>query len=139
MPAKHPITIVASVQSLPRTAAVRIGAGTLPLIKITMKPLRLLLIPVLLCAFPLTALADDDDDHRGRGRKHGHGEYQDEYWDGNCKVERKFKKNGDYKEKRKCRGPQHVYSEPMAVHVPAPQPLIVEPGITVHGTIRIPH
>lgn len=47
-----------------------------------------------------TALADDDDDRRG-GRQRDHKE---EFWDGPCKVEREWKKNGDFKEERKCRG-----------------------------------
>lgn len=62
-------------------------------------------------------LADDDDDHRGRGHKHGHKKHKEEFWDGNCKVKREWKKDGEYKEKRECRGPErHVYV------VPAPQP-----------------
>jgi hypothetical protein len=109
-----------------------------------MKQLRILLIPILLTAFPLTASADND---HGRGHKHGKHESKEVYWDGNCKVERKHKKNGDYKEKRKCKGPQHGYyapeprhfhRAPAVVHVPAPPAVILEPGITVHGTVRIP-
>ena len=30
-----------------------------------------------------------------------------EYWDGNCKVKRKVKKDGSYKEKRDCKGPSY--------------------------------
>ena len=72
------------------------------------------------------ALADPDKDESGKGRERGgyarydedrrdrprfeRGEarerraYKEEYDDGRCKVERKFEKNGDYKEERKCRG-----------------------------------
>ena len=43
--------------------------------------------------------------------------WKDEYWDGNCKVERKWKDNGEYKEKRKCKGPaRQVYIEPAPVY-----------------------
>lgn len=46
---------------------------------------------VLLAVLVGPALADDND------RKQS-------YWDGRCKVEREWKKNGDYKEERKCDG-----------------------------------
>lgn len=68
-----------------------------------------------------------------------HGrEFKEEYFDGNCKVEREVKKDGEYKEKRECNAPQHGYYAPAPVYVPAPSKVIVEPGITVHGNIRIP-
>lgn len=84
--------------------------------------------PILLAAFAAVlaspaALAhgDHDDDHRhgpGHGHGHGHGHkkhgHKEEFWDGNCKVERKWK-HGEYEEKRKCHAPK-----PVAV---APQPV----------------
>ncbi|WP_167772528.1 glycine zipper 2TM domain-containing protein [Ramlibacter henchirensis] len=51
-----------------------------------------------------SALADHDD--RGH-RRHGGREFKEEFWDGNCKVERKFEKDGDYKEKIECKGGDH--------------------------------
>lgn len=61
------------------------------------------------------------DPPEGRGwKKHDkHERYaaKEEYWDGNCKVERKWERNGDYKEERKCKGGQHreyAYREPEA-------------------------
>lgn len=58
-----------------------------------------------LLAFPITALADDDDDdYRGR---HYQRDYKEKYRDGPCKVERKYKRNGDYEEKRKCKGDRY--------------------------------
>ena len=82
---------------------------------------------------PLLAAADSDKDG-----KHRHREYKDEYWDGHCKVERKWKKNGEYKEKRKCKddgpayyGPAPMYG-PAPVYVPAP-----EPGLVIQGTVRV--
>jgi hypothetical protein len=62
------------------------------------------------------AMADPWKDESGHGKR---GEYADrdydrryaydrehkeEFWDGNCKVERKWERNGDYKEERKCKG-----------------------------------
>lgn len=58
-----------------------------------------LLLPLAVLAAPMAAIADDDG-HRGKKHKR---EYKEEYWDGNCKVEREFKGNGDYKEERKCK------------------------------------
>ena len=80
-------------------------------------------------------MADHKDQH-GHGKHRGHGpEFKEEYWDGNCKVERKLKKNGDYKEERKCKGAQQVYV-PAPVVVPA-APVVVEPGIVIQGTVRV--
>jgi len=45
----------------------------------------------------------DDDGDRGRRYREGR-ERKVEYDDGNCKVERKWGKDGEYKEERKCRG-----------------------------------
>lgn len=46
------------------------------------------------------AVADPWKNESGKGR-HGR-EYKQEYWDGNCKVEKKWEK-GEYKEERKCK------------------------------------
>lgn len=82
----------------------------------------LLLAGVL--AFPVMAMADDDY------RDHYHQrEYKEKYRDGPCKVERKYKKNGDYEEKRKCKGDRYddnYYSE-------AP----VMPGGDLGGIVRL--
>lgn len=111
-----------------------------------------LLLPMLLTV-PLTPLADPWKHENGHGKTRGDDrrEYKEEYRDGNCKVERKWDNGGGYKEARKCKGwkhsyrhgPHHGYHEPEPVYVPAPvysppPPVIVEPGVTIHGTIRIP-
>lgn len=98
---------------------------------------------LLLLALPLVCMADPGKDESGHGKRRGHDrkEYKEKYWDGNCEVERKVGKHGDYKEERKCRGHQHgeyrqapVYQhEP--VYVPAPH---VPSGVTINGTIRLP-
>lgn len=63
-------------------------------------------------------------------------EHQEEYWEGGCRVKRKQDKNGEYEEERKCKAPRHGHYQQAPVYVPASPP--VEPGITVHGTVRIP-
>ncbi|HBP29605.1 MAG: hypothetical protein ACTIKR_14605 [Advenella sp.] len=91
-----------------------------------MKSIFTLLLAGLL-AFPVMALADDDDDdYRDRYYQR---EYKEKYRDGPCKVEREYKKNGDYEEKRKCRGGRYrdnYYSE-------AP----VVPGGDLGGIVRL--
>lgn len=80
-----------------------------------------LLAAVTLCLLqPTFALADhDDDDERKRRHKRSHREVT---WEGPCKVERTWKKNGDYQEKRECktaRRPVHVVvSQPPHVVYP---------------------
>ncbi|MCW8127031.1 glycine zipper 2TM domain-containing protein [Microbulbifer halophilus] len=54
---------------------------------------------------------------RGWKKHHRHDRYErkEEFWDGNCKVERKWSRNGDYKEERKCeggRGREYAHREP---------------------------
>lgn len=73
-----------------------------------------------------------------RGYIAEHREFQEEYLEGDCKVKRKQDKNGEYEEERKCKGPRHGRFQQAPVYIPAPPPIVVEPGITVHGTVRIP-
>ena len=69
-----------------------------------------------------SAMADDESGH---GRKHKRDrEYKEEFWDGNCKVERKWEKNGDYKEERKCKDGGRSQGRPVAVQ---PAPMVVYP------------
>lgn len=96
---------------------------------------------VLVCALlgvSYTASADPWHFHAGHGHHHGHkGKGKYEYWDGNCKVKREFKKDGRYKEKRECR-PQARYSPPRhrhhsdrqysGINIPA---IIIEPVIRI--------
>jgi hypothetical protein len=64
------------------------------------------------------AWADPGKDESGKGRERGYSyergygyqqprratrEFKEEYDDGNCKVERKLEKSGEYKEEIKCR------------------------------------
>ena len=106
-----------------------------------MKSVCKLFLPLAIAALPLMATADSWKDESGHGYGHGHDrrEYKEEYWDGNCKVERKLKKSGEYKEERKCKAPRQGYYGQGPVYVPAPPPVVVHPGgVTIHGTVRIP-
>ena len=90
---------------------------------------RLVLTLSLSCLIaPISAVADPH-----RGHHHGRGEYKEEFWDGHCKVERKYKRNGDYKEERKCKGAPAVVYQPQVIHAPAPvfvqpAPVMVQPA-----------
>ena len=101
-----------------------------------MKRFSMFLLPALLFAVQAPASADSWKHERRHGYQR---EYKESYWDGHCKVERKFKRNGDYKEKRKCRAPRHVYhdryryEEPVVYYV-RPRPVYVEPGVSIHGS-----
>ncbi|AKQ54332.1 hypothetical protein [Bordetella hinzii] len=82
-------------------------------------PGAMLAMLVALSATP--ARADDHRYHRG-------GEYKQKYWDGACKVERKWKRNGEYKEKRKC---QPAYVQPVYPQAVYPQPAYMAPSIVI--------
>jgi hypothetical protein len=51
------------------------------------------------------ALGDPWKDESGHGRGWGKREWKQEYRDGPCRIERKWKRNGDYKEEVECDGP----------------------------------
>ncbi|AEG93276.1 glycine zipper 2TM domain-containing protein [Ramlibacter tataouinensis] len=105
-------------------------------------PLLLSALAVLVSA-PTLADDDDDDDRRGRGHKHGHHkhkehkEHKEEFWEGNCKIERKWEKNGDFKEERKCKGarPVAVHAAPAVVYPPW---IVVQQGAPVYAPQRAP-
>lgn len=99
---------------------------------------KTILLAILLSAVSAIASADPG--------KHGHGhhgrEFKEEYWDGDCKVERKVNKHGDVKEKRKCKGErrderyddgyrQTVVEERVYYPAPAPAPAPRQPGVSV--------
>ena len=84
-------------------------------------------LPIALIATPLTSQAHDHRHHHHHKREH-----KEEYWDGQCKVERKWKGNGEYKEKRKCSDRPVVYQQPQPVYI-APQPQ----GIVINSQIHL--
>lgn len=79
---------------------------------------------------PAAAWADRDDH---RHRHHHRGEAKQTYYDGACKVERKWKKDGRYEEKRKCRPeygyPQAVY--PQQYVTPVSPAIVIQPPAIV--------
>lgn len=97
----------------------------------------LVLVPFFasLC-LPLNARADDDDEREYRGkRREGRSdryhkrEYKEEFWDGNCKVEREWE-DGKYKEERECKGPPRPYRpQRAATRPPAPAVMLPAPAI----------
>lgn len=101
-----------------------------------------LLRPLALLAFLTSAvspaMADPHKDESGHGRKGRHGghDYKEEYWDGRCKVERKWKKNGEFKEERKCKGhaaraPRYEYEEAPVYHRPPPGVIVQPPAVII--------
>lgn len=64
--------------------------------------IRTLILPLLVgLSASCTVFADPDKDESGRGRER-RVERKEEFWQGDCKIERKWEKNGEYKEERKC-------------------------------------
>jgi hypothetical protein len=102
-----------------------------------MKSVCKLFLPLAIAALPLMATADSWKDESGHGRGHGYGhghdrhEYKEEYWDGNCKIERKLEKSGEYKEERKCRAPRQGHYRQGPAYMPVPPPVVVHPGVTI--------
>ncbi|WP_425462819.1 hypothetical protein [Methylibium rhizosphaerae] len=86
------------------------------------QPLIAISAACLLVSF--AAWADPGKDESGHGR--GKREYKEEFRDGNCKVERKWEKDGEYKEERKCKdGGRAVAAHPSYFHQ--------------HGYTRVPN
>ncbi|HYF18377.1 MAG TPA: hypothetical protein VEA40_10960 [Ramlibacter sp.] len=50
---------------------------------------------------PAAAVADDDGDRKRRG---GGSKHEEKFVSGPCKVERKWGRDGEFKEKQECRG-----------------------------------
>ena len=95
-----------------------------------------LLAGAVLLSAPLASSADRDKAESGQQHRYM---YKEAYWDGHCKVERRFSHDGEYKEERKCRAPL-AYAPVVAVPVHAPQPAVVvhpSPGVAIHGSVRI--
>jgi hypothetical protein len=104
-----------------------------------------LLLPLAFLAFTGAAGADDWKDESGKGKRHERREFREEYWDGNCKVERKMETDGEYKEERKCKPARHASRRDYRVVVPVheervyyPEPVYesAKPSISVDLNIR---
>lgn len=80
---------------------------------------------VALPAASLPAAADPWKDESGHGRHgrhyHGHGGGKQVFYDGPCRIERKWKGNGGYKEEARCPGYAYgpaYYAYPAYYHPP---------------------
>jgi surface antigen len=86
-----------------------------------MKPAYLLTALALVLP-AASAFADHDDREDRRDKRRPRQHHHEVFMDGDCKIERTWKKNGDYKEKRECkraRQPVHVVvSQPPVVVYP---------------------
>lgn len=97
-----------------------------------MKKTLFILFALTYYATVLPVSADPDKDESGHGRgyegqRYYGGEQKEEYWEGGCKVERKWERSGEYKEERKCPdGPNHHWGD-----VPAPSVIIQPPPIVI--------
>lgn len=58
-----------------------------------------------------------------------HDKQKEKFWDGHCKVERKWKKDGTYQEKRKCQPAPYADIQPQPpLVVTLPSVVIVPAG-----------
>ncbi|WP_373377092.1 hypothetical protein [Cupriavidus nantongensis] len=92
----------------------------------------LLVLPIVLGTASFSVQADPwkDESGHGYGRKHKGGDYKEEYWDGRCKVERKWEKSGEFKEERKCKDRPAAYHPPGAVYYPEPA-IVISPQVVI--------
>lgn len=96
-----------------------------------MKIQQLLIVGALL-AVPFSATADSWKDESGHGYRYER-EYKEEYWDGNCEVKREYKKDGEYKEERKCETPRYRHHDHHPVYRSGGPAIIIEPVIRIGG------
>lgn len=91
------------------------------------------LLPLALAGAAFNTHADPwkDESGHGHGRKYKGGEYKEEYWDGPCKIERKWKGNGEYKEERKCKDRPAAYYSPGPAYYPAEPAVVVSPQVII--------
>lgn len=67
-------------------------------------------VSLLLCLMAPSPAQADDRDYPG-GYRHGGGEYKEKFRSGGCEVEREQKRDGEYKEERKCKGGPRGYEQ----------------------------
>lgn len=87
------------------------------------------------------ALGDPWKDESGHGRGWGKGEWWHEHRRGDCRIERKWSRNGDYREEIRCDGPPRAggYVVPPAAYrhawVAPPHPLPPLPRGPAYGEV----
>lgn len=102
-----------------------------------LRTLVLLAVPLALGLGSAAAHADpwkDESGHRHHHRHYKDRDYKDTYWDGHCRIERKWKGNGDYKEERKCydRPSRHYHrGYPEVVFYPEDPTIVISPRIVI--------
>lgn len=84
----------------------------------------------VVAALSMPAFADPDKDESGHGHRGHDREDKEEYWDGDCRVEHKWEKNGEYEEERKCerRGGRRHGSDPAPAVIAYPPWIVVQQG-----------
>lgn len=92
--------------------------------------LQQLFIVGTLLAMPFSVSADSWKDESGHGYR-DQREYKEEYWDGDCKVKREYKKDGEYKEERKCKSPRYRHYEREPVYRSGSPAIIIDPVIRI--------
>src|SRR4051812_16699488 len=75
--------------------------------KVTHRMRTTLLIAAIASLLASPAVSAHSDEHE-HGHGHKGGKHKEEFWDGDCKVQREWKKHGEYKETRKCKGDDHA-------------------------------
>lgn len=96
-----------------------------------MKRFHCCLAVLALAGASASVLADPDRDERGHGpRGHHGGEYKESYWEGDCLVERRWKKNGKYAETRRCEAPRRYSGYPPPVY-PATGVVVQPPAVVI--------
>lgn len=72
-----------------------------------MKINRWMMAGVLVCLSAVTSADPGHKHYYSHKGYHSGKPSSHEYWDGHCKVKRKYKKDGRYKEKRDCHPSHH--------------------------------
>ncbi|HEY9281557.1 MAG TPA: hypothetical protein VIP51_15930 [Eoetvoesiella sp.] len=90
---------------------------------------RLFIVGAMM-VLPFSASADSWKDESGHGYR-DRREFKEEYWDGNCKVKREYKKDGEYKEERKCEAPKYRRYEREPVYRSDSPAIIIDPMIRI--------
>ncbi|MDQ1811858.1 hypothetical protein RBA41_00930 [Massilia sp. CCM 9210] len=103
-----------------------------------MNHLAKMLVPLAFLTLFSAVSADDWKDESGKGKRQHHErhEFKEEFWDGDCKVERKMEKNGEYKEKRKCKPARHSSHRDERPVVPVRVERVYYPAESVQVPVR---
>lgn len=76
-------------------------------------------------ALALSCIDQASADDRSHGRRDARPGHEEQYRDGNCRVKRKWEKDGDFKEELECKGTRR---EPTVLHARSEEPILVSRG-----------